>query len=373
MFLLQQPCISKQKVETIKFSMDTVPCNFRDIGDALQFKRLTVSLLYGSTDWMGGISFSMCSKFQKIGGIEARIDSRQNFRYFEFSFGQGSGFIKNNGGNFCNCFQKITALYKNTEFGSGTDSTKKSQWNGNDQCTRAGYNQENTGTLNPGRKSTTQYKRRNNSKNSSTKCYHRGIISGETGNEIFKPCFFVTGIFYKFQNLCNSRILIFFGNTYFQCAVTVQASADHIITGSCLSGNRFSGQCGCINKRFAFYNSSIKRNLFSRTNHNDISDSNIFRIDLTDLSVLFQICIRRCDAHHFGNGLSGFSDRIALEQFTNLIEQHDRKGFRIFLNGECCKSSNHHQKVFIKDLTISNIFSCFYYNVIADEQVRYQV
>ena len=78
MFLLQQTCISKQKVETIKFPMDTVSCNFGNIGDALQFERLSVSLLYGSTNWMGGISFPMCSKFQKIGEIEARIDSRQN-------------------------------------------------------------------------------------------------------------------------------------------------------------------------------------------------------------------------------------------------------------------------------------------------------
>ena len=273
------------------------------------------------------VSFAVCSDFQQLTLSKTGTGLRQNFRNFKFTFGQCTCFIKDNCGNLGNSLEEVASFYQNTDPGSSTDSAEEAKRNGDDKCTGAGDNQENAGSLYPCRKSAAQKKRRQKGKNCSTDRDHRGIVSGKARDEVFKSCFLTAGVLHQFQNLGNSGILIGLCHTYLERTVSVDTAADDIVTGSGLTRNGFSGERCSINKGFTFSDHTVQRNLFTGTDDDDAAYSDFIRIYLLDLSVFFKICIFRSDTHHFCNGLAGFADGVALEEFTDLVKEHNGKCF----------------------------------------------
>ena len=118
---------------------------------------------------------------------------------------------------------------------------------------------------------------------------------------------------------------------------------------------------------------AVQRNTLARFYHDHAADFHIIRIDLRQFSVHLDIGILRADIHHRRDRLSGLADRIALEQLTNLVKQHNGNRFRVFLHAKCAKRRHHHQEVFIKHLSVADISHRFIYNVISDDQVRHQI
>ena len=60
-----------------------------------------------------------------------------------------------------------------------------------------------------------------------------------------------------------------------------------------------------------------------RLYYDNRTDLNFVRVNLHQFAVLFDVRIVRSNIHQTGNRFSGFGNRIRLEPFSNLIEQHN--------------------------------------------------
>ena len=110
--------------------------------------------------------------------------------------------------------------------------------------------------------------------------------------------------------------------TMYETTCLVDAPADYFHPRFHVTGHGFAGESRCIQSGRAFDDFTIQRHPFTRLYYNRIPDVYFFRIDLFKFSIPFYICIVRANVHQACNGFSGFGNRIGLEPFSYLIEQH---------------------------------------------------
>ena len=191
---------------------------------------------------------------------------------------QCPGFVKDNRIDFGYCLQKIASLYQHADARCRSDSSEKSQWNGNNQCTRTGNNQKRTCAVDPAKPYIThaliraekhRYEWWKDCQCQSSDRHDRRIVFCKPRNEILNLCLFRAGIFHQLQNSGNRRIIKFLRGTHLQSSASVDTAADDRITGYRPSRNRFTGKGGGIDHGFTFYDDPVKRNALSRLDHDD--------------------------------------------------------------------------------------------------------
>ena len=62
-------------------------------------------------------------------------------------------------------------------------------------------------------------------------------------------------------------------------------------------------------------------------------------------------------------------DGLILEKFTDLIEEHNCNGFRVFANDEGTDGRQAHEKMFIEDTAVTDIFQGLEHDVVAEDDV----
>ena len=319
-FLFHQFFISDQHCFVVNRDGNTMSGDLICIFCTLHIRSFAVSFPDRICDRMRRVTFSQSRNLQKFCLCHAL---RLDLCNLKFAFCKCSGLIKYDRCHLSNGFQIVASFYQHTNFGCCSDSAEESHRNRDDQCTWAGDNQKNTCSLDPFCKSAPKNQWRNQCQNHSSDRDNRSIIFCKFCDKVLYFCFLAACILYQLQDLRNRRIIKFFRNFYFQCTASVHTSADDLITGLCTSRNRLAGQCCGINKRFSFDHHAVQRDTLARFDYDDIANLHVIRIDLCQHAVLLNVGIFRTDIHHRGDGLSGFADRIALEQFTDLIEQHN--------------------------------------------------
>ena len=69
---------------------------------------------------------------------------------------------------------------------------------------------------------------------------------------------------------------------------------------------------------------------------------------------------------------AAFADGDALEQFSDLVEQHYRHRFRILGNSECSDRGYRHQKALVKCLTVRDVADRRPYNGVSYHRLRHR-
>lgn len=84
----------------------------------------------------------------------------------------------------------------------------------------------------------------------------------------------------------------------------------------------------------------------------------------------------RTDVHEVGDTLTALSLGIALEEFTNLEEEHDEDRLRELrlcsgqeTDAECTDGGNGHEEVLVKGIPMHHTLYCLFQCVMSDEQV----
>ena len=243
---------------------------------------------------------------------------------------QGAGFIEYHYLCMGQRFQIVTAFDKDADFGCTADAAKETKRNRDNQSAGAGNHQEGQRPVNPDREWLSSDKRRQNCKGNRCKDHNRGVVAGKTADKVFCFSFFIAGILHKVQNFCNSGFPILFSGLNGQDTCLVDAPADYFHPRFHVTGHGFAGESRCIQSGRAFDDPTIQRHPFTRLYYNRIPDVYFFRINLFKFSIPFYICIVRANVHQACNGFSGFGNRIGLEPFSYLIEQHNGYALRVF-------------------------------------------
>ena len=146
-----------------------------------------------------------------------------------------------------------------------------------------------------------------------------------------------------------------------------------------LSREAFAGESSGVQTGRALFHHTVDGHFFPGLYHNDCADLHFIRVHLLQLAVLFQVGGVRANVHQFADVPAAFAHSVALEPFSNLIEQHDCNGFRVvaalFVESQNQGSygGNSHEKTLVKDLAVPNAFHGLEQNVIADDPIIHQI
>ena len=103
-------------------------------------------------------------------------------------------------------------------------------------------------------------------------------------------------MFHQFEDFGGGRFAEGFAHFYFKQAVGVDETAQRLA-----AGNQPAGQGGSVNRCLAVRNQTVKRNLLSAFNDDDVADGNFFRPSSDRRAVFFPAGIVGPDIHQFGD------------------------------------------------------------------------
>ena len=282
---------------------------------------------------------------------------------------QCPGLIKNNSFRLSKRLQIVAAFHKNAAFGRAADTAKKAERYRNNQCARAGNDQKRKRARHPDTEHPHTKQRREHSQQHGADHDGRRVVTREFGNKVFRLCFFRTGIFYKIQNLGDGGFSKFLCNTYTQQAALIHTAADDVTACAHIPRQRFACERRCINSGISVQNYTVQWDAFSCFDNDGVTHRHVVRVNLFQFAVTFNIGVIGPDVHQSCNGLTRTPHRIALEQLTHLIKQHDLYRFGKFLQTKSANSCQCHQKIFIKYLPVSDIPYGFPHDVPPDDCV----
>ena len=164
---------------------------------------------------------------------------RINPRHLKFSLCQCSRLVKHYCMDTGKRLQIVASLYQNSISRCGSDAGEETHGYGDHKSTGTGDYQKRTGSADSFIPALPQKKRRQNRQQYGSDHYRRSIISGKPGNEVFHRRFFAAGIFHQFQDPGHRGIVKFLCDLYTQKTTSIDAAADHLVSGFCPSWNRF--------------------------------------------------------------------------------------------------------------------------------------
>lgn len=253
-----------------------------------------------------GSSLDQSGLFHAVSGV--------NTHDLEHTLRQRAGLIKDDNTRMCQLFEVSRTLDKDTAGACATDAAEEAQRDGNDQCARAGDNEEGQRTVDPVTESGGLTHQQQNDGRKERQCQRtvadrRSIDTGKTGDEVFGSSLLHAGIFHKVENFRNSGFAELLGGAHLQQTRHINASADDLIARFHVTGQALAGQSGSVQSRSALNDHAIDRHTLTRLNHNDRADLDFIRIDLLQLAVLaFDVGIVGADIHQRTDVLAALTD-----------------------------------------------------------------
>ena len=195
---------------------------------------------------------------------------------------------------------------------------------------------------------------------------------GKSGDKILDSGLLLCCGLHHLQYPGNRGVFISFCSPYLQRPLTVHTSGDHHVSARSSARNRLTGQCGGIDQRFTFHNLAVKRDPLSGADHNDLTGFDLIRVHFLDLTVPLHKSCLGSDTHQIRDRVTALACRVILEQFTDLIEKHDRDCLRVFPDTKSTESGDHHQEVLVKHISSGDIADRLQDNVITHDQIRHK-
>ena len=196
---------------------------------------------------------------------------------------------------------------------------------------------------------------------------------GKLGNKVFSAGLFQAGIFHHVQDLGNGGFTVQLGGAQLQQAVAVHAAADDLAAGMHKARLAFAGKGGGVQRAFARNDLAVNGNFLAGAHDQHRADGHIVGINGTYRAVgSFQVGAVGADIHQIADALAAFADGVTLEQFANLVEQHNGNALTELTQAERSHSGNGHQKVFVKNFAVNNAQHSFAQHIVANDEVWYQ-
>ena len=187
------------------------------------------------------------------------------------------------------------------------------------------------------------------------------------------------GVFHQLQDLGHGGFAELLGGADLQQAGHVDAAADDLVALLSVTRQALAGEGAGVQGGAALRDDAVDGNLLAGLHHDDGADGHLIGVYLHQLAVLLDIGVVGADVHQGADVLAALAHGVALEQFTDLIEQHDGDGLivvaALFIDGqsEGADGSHGHQKVLVEHLTLDDAPEGLAENIIADDEIGSQI
>ena len=320
---------------------------------------------------VGAHAFGEGGHVEKLGLFHAR--SRQDFGHLEVAFGQGAGLIRHDGVQVREEFQVVRALDEDAVRARGADAAEEGEWDGDHEGARAGYDEEGTCTVDPGRRIAGE-DRRDDREGDRGVHDDRGVDAGEAGDEVLGLRLLLGGVLDELEDLRHRRILEGLGRPDAEEALAVDAAGDDGLTRVNAARNGLTGERRGVHHGLTAQDLGVDRDLLARPDHEDVPDLDVVRIHRLDGPVrALNIGLLRHDIHETRDVLAGLPEGVLLEPLADEVEGHDGDGLGVLAGREGTDRRHEHEERLIHRLAVFDAEEGLADHVVAAQEVRNQV
>ena len=269
--------------------------------------------------------------------------------------------------------QVVTAFYKNANFGRAADASEETERNGDHQRTGAGDHQEGQRPVNPNTERLPRHQRRQDSQSEGGKYHRWRVVPGKTGDEVFHPALFVTGVLNKVKDFGYGGFSKFLCGLDSQDAGLIDAPADNLHARLHFTGHGFSRQSRSVQRGAALDDFPVQRDTLTGLYNDGVTNLHVLRVYLDQLAVLLNVGVVRANVHQAGNGAAGLGHRIGLEPLAHLIEQHNGYALGVFAQDQRTDCCDGHKEILVKHLTMQDVGDGFPDNIPANHRIADEV
>ena len=379
--LLHELVVAHGHGDAVHLGHHAVAAELLDIRDPLAVNGAAVGPLQALADGVGGGALRQGGVFQHLfPGKLIVVDAGD----VEHALGQSAGFVKHHGFGFGQGFQIVGALDEDSLVAGAAQARKEAQGNADHQGAGAADHQEGQGAVQPGApvavkpRQQTQH-RRQHRQGQGRPAHGGGIHPCELGDEVLRLGLVGAGIFHQLQDFGHGGLAEGPGGADLQHASHVDAAADDLVAAGDVPGQALAGEGGGVQGGGPLQHHAVQRDLLAGLDHDDGPHGHIVRVHLGQLSVLLDVGIVGADVHQCGDVPAALAHGVALEQLTDLIEQHHGHGlhevaaFLVKRQADGAHGGHSHQEVLVEHLAPEDALAGLAEDIIADDQIRRQI
>ena len=287
----------------------------------------------------------------------------------EIALGNSTGFIHNYGGNILQSLHSYAALEQNAVFGACADTAEEGQRHAQHQSAGTTDYQEGQSGVNPffpfaG------HQRRNNSGRHSGSHNERRINPRKAGNEAIDSRFGGSGVFHAVQDARYHGFCQNFFHADFQHAARVDAAGNNFVAISTLHRYGFTRYGGSIYQAFAFDNHAVQRDAVAHAHQQNVAHMRVLSGNNLHFLAYQQVDNLRTHINGVHNLAAAFFYSTLLEIFAHAVEEHYAYSLFPRLDSERAQRSDSHQKVFVKNIALGDIFQRGQHDAPAQQNIR---
>ena len=330
---------------------------------------------------MGGGALRQSRVLQQLGLVHLIVVDGGDL---EHALGQGAGLVKHHALHPGQRLQIVGALDEDALLAGAADTGEEAQGDADYQRAGAAGNKECQGAVDPPLPLTVHAARqpdhrRQDGQRQSAVTHSGGVDAGEPGDKVLGAGLAGAGVFHQLQDLGHGGFAELLGGADLQQAGHVDAAADDLVALLGVTRQALAGEGAGVQGGAALRDDAVDGNLLAGLHHDDGADGHLIGIYLHQLAVLLDIGVVGADVHQGADVLAALAHGVALEQFTDLVEQHDGDGLivvaALFIDGqsEGADGGHGHQKVLVEHAAVEDTLSGLLHNVAADDHVCHQI
>ena len=141
-----------------------------------------------------------------------------------------------------------------------------------------------------------------------------------------------------------------------------------------------AGERGGVELGAALGDHSVDRHALARLDHDDRANGHLGGVHLDELAALLDVGVLRRDVHHLCDGLAALAHRVALEELSDLVEDHDGRalghvGVGVWEEHHCkgADRCHGHEEALVERLAVRDVARRLDEHVVACDEVGDEV
>ena len=188
----------------------------------------------------------------------------------------------------------------------------------------------------------------------------RSINPGKTCDKAVDLRFACCRVFYGIQNTSDHGFFQSFFHADLKLSGGVDATRSDLITFIYSNRYRFSCDRRSVDTAVSLNYDTIKRDAVSGTDQKNVSDLSLFRGNYLDIIACDQVYNFRTKVYGIHDLPAASFNGFFLKKLADAVEEHNAYGLSRIIDGKSGKCCNAHEKVFVKNLSVRDVFGSFY-------------
>ena len=338
-----------------------------------------------AADRVRGVALCKRGIFQKPVGrpvsysILSIVHRRADLRDRKIALCEGSGLVKYHSPDIGQGLHEVGSFDQDALAAGAADSAEKCKRDTDNNRAGAADDQECQRSVDPvgPQIPTTGHMQENHVDQGTENCQCKGTVAdrrcvpaGKFRNKLLGFGLACAGVLDQVQNTGRGGFLELFGRLHAQKAGQVDGSAEDFLSRRDIPGQGFACQSRGVNGRSSLHDHTVDGHPLSGFNKNNAADLDVVGVSLLHAVLCLQIGVVRPDIHQLADIFSALSDRIALEELSDLVKEHDRDSLGILAechgaHGCCC-----HEEVLVKYLPVPDPLNRLAEDIMSNRKIR---